>query len=81
MKKERANKSVVPFSVGYVLAVLCPSSHPPRQHGIGPEADTRSNRQNNIRFHLACLLKHLEFVVCNIKSYSTMSMLLLKLNS
>lgn len=80
MEKEREN-SVVPFSVGYELAVLCPSSHPLRQHGIGPEADTGSNRQNDIRFYLACLLKHLEFVVCNIKSYSTMSMLLLKLNS
>lgn len=37
VEKERKNKSVVPFSVRYVLAVLCPSSHPPRQHGIGPE--------------------------------------------
>lgn len=65
-KGEEAQECGPLFSAGYVLAVLCPSSHPQAAWNRSREADTGSNRQNNIRFYLACLLKHLKFVVCNI---------------
>lgn len=48
------------FSVGYVLAALCPSSHPQAARNRSTEADTGSNTQNNmIKFYLACLLQAL----------------------
>lgn len=53
------------FSVGCVLAALCPSSHLAGSVESSTEADTGSKSQNNvIRFHLACLLQALR--VCGM---------------
>lgn len=41
MEKERENKSMVPFSVGFVLAAL-------RQHGIGQERPTLEARDKTM---------------------------------